>query len=122
MRKKSTVVELTAVCKTKMQAIQDAMDLIGGKWKIRIIGTLSFGSFYFMSLQRQIDGIGSKMLSKELQELETNGLVKRIVHDTKPITVQYELTPYGKTIIPIIDEIANWGGIHRSKIFRSSEG
>ena len=118
MRKKSEPVELTRVCKTKMQSIQDAMDLLGGKWKIRIIGTLSFGTFYFMSLQRQIAGIGSKMLSRELQELEANGLVKRIVHDTKPITVQYELTAYGQTIIPIIDEIANWGGGHRIKIFQ----
>ena len=117
MREKRRASELTVVCKTKMQSIQDAMDLLGGKWKIRIIGTLSFGAFYFMSLQRQVGGIGSKMLSKELQELEVNGLVKRIVHDTKPITVHYELTAYGKTIIPIIDEIANWGGSHRARIF-----
>jgi DNA-binding HxlR family transcriptional regulator len=110
--------ELSNVCKTKMRSIQDTMDLLGGKWKIRIIATLSFGANYFMTLQRQIEGIGSKMLSKELQELEANGLVKRIVYDTKPVTVRYELTAYGSTIMPIIDEIASWGGTHRAKILQ----
>ncbi|OKS88756.1 hypothetical protein RG47T_4234 [Mucilaginibacter polytrichastri] len=94
------------------------MDLLAGKWKIRIIGTLGFGPNYFMSLQRQVEGIGSKMLSKELQELEVNGLVKRMVYDTKPVTVKYELTPYGNTIAPIIDEMAKWGEIHRAKILQ----
>ncbi|NHA05444.1 helix-turn-helix transcriptional regulator [Mucilaginibacter sp. HC2] len=118
MPQKKEKTELPVVCKVKMRSVRDTMDILSGKWKIQIIATLAFGSNYFMNLQRQIDGIGSKMLSKELQELEANGLVKRIVYDTKPVTVQYELTDYGNTIIPIINEIAAWGGAHRAKILQ----
>jgi DNA-binding HxlR family transcriptional regulator len=56
------------------------------------------------------------MLSKELQELEINGLIKRSVLETKPITVEYELTAYGRTLKPIIDAMAFWGKQHRERI------
>lgn len=105
----------------KLHAIQDTMDILGGKWKIAIIGTLGFGPSHFMELQRTIDGIGSKMLSKELQELEMNDLVKRIVQQTKPITVKYELTEYGRSIQPIIEEMAKWGIQHRERIIHRQE-
>jgi DNA-binding HxlR family transcriptional regulator len=115
---KNEGVTLSDACRRRLRSIQDTMDIIGGKWKIRIIGTLAFGKNHFLALQRQVEGIGAKMLSKELQELEFNGLVKRTVHDTKPVTVTYELTAHGETIMPIIDEIAKWGELHREKILR----
>jgi len=76
----------------------------------------SFGKKRYMELQRLLAGIGTKMLSKELQELEINGLITRTVMNTKPITVEYELTSYGRTLKPIIDEMALWGVQHRGKI------
>lgn len=69
-----------------------------------------------MELHRLLAGIGPKMLSKELQELEINGLITRTVMNTKPITVEYELTSYGRSLKPIIDEMALWGKNHRGKI------
>ncbi|WP_317128821.1 winged helix-turn-helix transcriptional regulator [Mucilaginibacter gracilis] len=92
--------------------------MLSGKWKIRIIGSLSFGKKRFMELIANIEGIAAKMLSKELQELELNGLVKRTVLETKPITVQYELTGYGRSLKPIIDEMAVWGKQHRKNIIK----
>ncbi len=71
-----------------------------------------------MILLGDIEGIAAKMLSKELQELEVNGLVTRSVLNTKPITVEYELTDYGRTLKPIIDAMATWGKQHREKIIR----
>jgi DNA-binding HxlR family transcriptional regulator len=59
------------------------------------------------------------MLSKELQDLETNQMVKRTVLQTKPITVEYELTPYGQTVTPIITAMANWGQQHRELIVKN---
>jgi DNA-binding HxlR family transcriptional regulator len=56
------------------------------------------------------------MLSKELKELEINQLVKRTVLDTRPITVQYELTEHGDTLQTIINNLADWGIVHRKKI------
>ncbi|MBS7564751.1 helix-turn-helix transcriptional regulator [Mucilaginibacter sp. Bleaf8] len=97
-------------------AIRDTMELLSGKWKIRIIGSLSFGPKRFMELKGYIDGIAAKMLSKELQDLETNGLVNRTVLQTKPITVEYKLTPYGYSLQPVIDAISDWGMQHRNKM------
>lgn len=100
-----------------MQAITDAMSMLSGKWKFHIIGTLIEGDrMGFMDLMREVDGIGTKMLSKELQDLEMNRLINRIVLNTKPVTVEYSISEYGKTLRPIIDEIANWGIAYRKSI------
>lgn len=105
-------------CKVYLGAVQDTMDILKGKWKITIISCLSFGTRRFLELQREVGGIGAKMLSKELQDLEVNGIVLRRVCDTKPITVEYELTDYGRTLQGIIDEMVKWGKQHRKKIQR----
>lgn len=105
-----------ASCAAHHLAIRDTMDILAGKWKIPIIGSLSLGKKRFMELIDKIEGIAAKMLSKELQELELNGLVKRTVIATKPITVEYELTEYGYSLEPIINEMSSWGMKHRKKI------
>jgi len=106
-----------AQCSQHMTAVHDAMDILSGKWKIMIIGSLSFGKKRFMELLRDVTGIGAKMLSKELKDLEDNDLVKRTVYDTKPVTVEYELTEYGNTLQEVIGSIAQWGAEHRKRIF-----
>lgn len=103
--------------KQKQLAMRDVLQLLGGKWKIQIIGTLRFGGkMRFMDLLRETDGIAAKMLSKELQDLEANKLVKRTVLNTKPITVEYEATAYASTLDPLLCEIVNWGTAHRKTI------
>jgi len=89
MSKKIEAREMTEACIGQLRAIHDTLDLLNGKWKIAIIGSLSFGKRRFMELQREVEGVGSKMLSKELRDLEMNELVKRTVYDTKPVTVEY---------------------------------
>lgn len=103
--------------KQKQLAIRDVMQLLSGKWKFQIIGTLRFGGkLRFMDLLREVDGIAAKMLSKELQELEANQLIKRTVMNTKPITVEYEITEHGKSLDYIMLAMVNWGTKHREKI------
>src|SRR5690554_4632171 len=115
--KKKAIVNDTPVCQVRMQAISDTMSILSGKWKFHILGTLIEGcKLGFMDLLREIDGIGSKMLSKELQDLERNHLVSRTVMDTKPITVNYEITEYGSTLAPLINELANWGIEYRQSL------
>ncbi|MGB0806853.1 MAG: winged helix-turn-helix transcriptional regulator [Salibacteraceae bacterium] len=117
--KKEAKVNITPVCQIRMQAISDTMSILSGKWKFHILGTLIEGNeMGFMDLLREIDGIGSKMLSKELQDLEMNRLVSRTVKNTKPITVHYALTEYGSTLSPLIDEIAKWGFAYRQSILQ----
>lgn len=74
----------------------------------------------FKDLQREVHGIAAKMLSKELQDLKLNRLVTRTVLNTKPVTVEYEISEYGKTIEPIIDELAKWGMAYRKQLHRKS--
>lgn len=115
--KKKSVINNNPVCQVRMQAISDTMSILSGKWKFHIIGTLIEGNTLgFMDLKREINGIGSKMLSKELQDLELNRLVSRTVMNTKPITVNYAITEYGATLLPIINELAKWGIAYRQSI------
>lgn len=102
--------------------LRDAIEVLSGKWKVRLIGTLIFGGRRrFMDLLREVEGIGAKMLSKELQDLEEHQLVSRTVVQTRPITVEYEITPYGMLLRPLILEIAQWGVNHRRKIMREEQ-
>lgn len=118
--KRKPVLNSSPECKQRIAAINDAMEILSGKWKFHILGTLmQLGKTRFMDLKREVDGIGAKMLSKELQDMEINRLITRTVLDTKPITVEYELTEYGRTLQPIIDEIAKWGIAYRKALFKS---
>ena len=96
-------------------AIQDTLDVVGGKWKLVLISILRNGKKRFRELSREA-GITPRILSKELQELEMNGLVSRTVCDTKPVTVEYALTPYSETLSEVVIAMHKWGVQHREKI------
>ncbi len=103
--------------KKEIMAVHDAMDVLNGKWKISIISSICYyNKRRFSDILNDVNGISNKMLSKELKELEMNKLVKRTVLDTQPITVQYQLTEYGKTLQTIIDNLSDWGIEHRKVI------
>ena len=103
-------------CTSHVLPIRDALDVISGKWKIPIISTLCVHKRRFKELHRDGPGITAKMLSKELKDLEINGLVKRTVYDTTPVSVEYAVTEYGHTLNPIIFALRDWGLKHRVKI------
>ena len=120
--KKEPILNNSAICKERILAIKDTMELLSGKWKFHILGTLlQAGKLRFMDLLREVDGIGAKMLSKELQDMEMNRLISRTVLNTKPVTVEYEMTDYGKTLAPSIDEIVQWGTAHRNALHSESK-
>jgi DNA-binding HxlR family transcriptional regulator len=103
-------------------AIHDAMNVLGGKWRIQILGVLSWGGKQrFTQLLKAVNGIGAKMLSKELQDLEANQIITRTVKQTKPITVEYEMTEYGLSLNKVILEIVNWGIAHRHHIMKEGK-
>ena len=105
-----------AECTKAILPVRDALDILSGKWKLPIIISLTFGNKRFSQMAREIPGITDKMLSKELRDLEVNQLVKRTVYDTVPVVVEYSMTPYGKTLERLIDELQNWGVQHRKRI------
>ena len=108
-------------CTKAIIPVRDALDILSGKWKLPIIIALSFGNRRFSQLAKQIPGITDKMLSKELRDLEMNELVKRTVYDTLPVIVEYSMTPYGKTLENLIEELQAWGLHHRKRILRKSK-
>ena len=69
-----------------------------------------------MQIKRDIQGISANMLSKELRGLEMNLLVKRTVHHSKSVTVEYAITEHGKTFIPVVEALIRWGVKHRKVI------
>lgn len=103
-------------CTRNLLPVKDALDILGGKWKLPIIVALTFGNKRFKEMQREITGITAKMLSKELKDLEVNQLVKRTVYDTVPVSVEYELTAYGKSLQKVIGELRTWGIQHRKRV------
>ncbi|OCA78083.1 HxlR family transcriptional regulator [Chryseobacterium contaminans] len=102
-------------CAKAKLAIRDTLDVVGGKWKLVLISLLRSGKKGFNELSREA-GISPRILSKELQELEMNGLVSREVCNTKPVTVQYELTDYSNTLNEVLVAMEKWGYQHRQKI------
>lgn len=103
-------------CTQTIMAIHDVMDILNGKWKVSIMACLCFRKMRYSELLAEIKGISGKMLSRDLKELEANGLIKRTVLDTQPITVVYEKTKYGATLNNVTKAIAEWGLEHRKRI------
>ena len=108
-----------AQCKATLNSIADALYVIGGKWKLRIIVALTDGNKRFNELQRLIGGISAKVLSGELKELELNDFFLRNLDAGPPVIVEYELTDYADKLDPILQALSQWGYMHREKIRRS---
>ncbi|MFL9831737.1 helix-turn-helix domain-containing protein [Flavobacterium sp. ST-87] len=102
-------------CGKAKMAIRDTLDVVGGKWKLVLISVLRSGKKGFNELSREA-GISPRILSKELKELEMNALVNREVCNTKPITVQYELTQYSETLSEVLLAMEKWGYEHRQRV------
>ena len=95
--------------KTYHCAMDVTMSYIGGKWKTVVLWYLRNKTLRFGELKKQIPDITEKMLSLQLKALEEDGLVKREVYAEVPLRVEYSLTDFGKTLIPVIEAIASWG-------------
>lgn len=108
-----------AQCTASFNALQDALYVIGGKWKLKIIISLrEDGNMRFNELQRKVKGISARMLSSELKDLEMNGFVRRNVFAEMPVIVEYELMPYSETLDQVLQSLVEWGISHRNKIKR----
>jgi DNA-binding HxlR family transcriptional regulator len=93
----------------KTCSLRDVLDIIGGKWAMPIIYILSKGKMRFKELERSVEGINTRMLVKELKNMEANGIVTRAVFATVPPTVEYTLTAKGEKLLPSIVSLHKWG-------------
>jgi len=86
------------------------MGIIGGKWKTVILFYLINGPLRYNELRKKMLGVTERTLSLQLRQLEEDGVVIRTVFTTKPpLKVEYDLTEFGKTLIPLLEAIAEWG-------------
>ncbi|MCE7039136.1 helix-turn-helix domain-containing protein [Dyadobacter sp. CY312] len=104
--------------KQEVQALQDTMYVIGGKWRLLIINSICNGNRRFRDIQRSIPGITTRMLSKELKDMEANQLIKRTVTPDTPVLVEYTETDYCMSFGGIILEMISWGKQHREKVMK----
>lgn len=104
----------------EVRALQDTIYVVGGKWRLPIINSLCNGNKRFREIERSIPGISTRMLSRELKDMEANGLIKRTVYDDMPVTVAYTVTDYCRSFGDIILEMIKWGKAHRKRIQRAA--
>jgi len=89
--------------------VTTCMNKIGGKWKPIVIYLINMGKNRFSLLQKAIPNISKQMLVNQLREMEEDKLIERIIYAEIPPRVEYNLSEYGKTILPIIGVMADWG-------------
>lgn len=106
-------------CAASASYISDASYVLGGKWKLALIFSLTESPKRFGELQRVLKGIGPKMLAKDLKELELNEFIVRKVDPENPVKVIYEATSYSQSLSKVLFELKEWGMQHREKIRQS---
>jgi len=103
-------------CLTTLPSLRDALDVVSGKWKLMILVALATGHQRFRDIERSVPGISSKVLAKELKDLEQHQLIRRTVQEGPPVLVTYEVLPYADSLDPVIFALREWGLNHRKKI------
>lgn len=92
--------------------VQATSNVISGKWKVLILWHLSFQSYRFSELRELLNGVSEKVLTAQLRELENDGLVTRTSTHTIPPRVDYRLSLAGDELIPIMERMCEWAGVH----------
>jgi len=115
----------TLVCEQASCPIDSTLKVIGGRWKTAVLYHLSSGTKRFGELRRQLPNITQRMLTLQLRELEAAGLVRRTVYAEVPPRVEYDLTPWGESLRPVLDALSDWGKRYRRRldsVARTAEG
>lgn len=93
--------------------VELALDVIGGKWKMPILWRLDQQLYRYNDLKRSLGEISHKMLTQQLRELEADGLIHREVYAEVPPRVEYSITDRGRTTLPAIRALRDWGQLFR---------
>ena len=96
--------------------VETTLTLISSKWKILILRDLMPGTKRFGELKKSIGGVSQKVLTAQLREMETDGLVRRTVYPEVPPRVEYTLTALGRSLKPILDAMWDWGEANQGKV------
>jgi len=89
-----------------------ALAAIGGKWKLIIVYFLAESPKHFAALRKAMPGISQKVLTQQLRELISDGIVNREAKGAVPAPVEYSLTEYGRSVLPLVEDVRLWGRAH----------
>ena len=92
-----------------------ALAALGGKWKLIIVYWLAESPKHFAALRKAMPGISQKVLTQQLRELMSDGLVNRDAKGTVPAPVVYSLSDYGHSVLPLVENVRVWGRAHLSR-------
>jgi DNA-binding HxlR family transcriptional regulator len=98
--------------------VEACLEVIGGKWKGVILFHLLGGTRRFGELSRLMPAVTQRMLTRQLRELEADGIVVRVVYPDVPPKVEYSLSPFGKTLAPVLEVLRGWGSEYLEEIVR----
>lgn len=98
-----------------------ALAAIGGKWKLIIVYWLGESPKHFAALRQAIPGISQKVLTQQLRELASDGIVQRKPKGAIPAPVEYSLTDYGRSVLPLVDDVRLWGRAHLERTASGAE-
>ncbi|MFB7290629.1 winged helix-turn-helix transcriptional regulator [Actinacidiphila glaucinigra] len=101
--------------------IREILDLVGDKWSVLIIGTLSDGPVRYSDLAQAIPGISQRMLTLTLKQLQRSGLIDRTAHAEVPPRVEYSLTALGGSLLSTVLELASWSAERHAEIRRHQQ-
>jgi|SRR5579863_1494531 DNA-binding HxlR family transcriptional regulator len=93
--------------------VRATIDVIEGKWKPIIVNALKHGTLRFGELRREVPEASQKVLTGQLRELEQDGIIARRTAEKRWERVEYSLTAYGRTLVPVLTLMAKWGEIHK---------
>ena len=93
-----------------------ALAAIGGKWKLIILYWLGRSPKHFAALRRDIPGISQKVLTQQLRELAGDGIIRRRPKGPIPSPVEYSLTDYGRSVLPLVEGVRLWGRTHLERL------
>jgi DNA-binding HxlR family transcriptional regulator len=103
-------------CEQTMRALRHAALVVNSKWKLPLIVALLTGTRHFRGLERSVAGISTKVLAKELKELEAQHLIARTVYPGPPVVVEYQALPYAQSLNPVIEVLKVWGMQHEQRL------
>jgi DNA-binding HxlR family transcriptional regulator len=104
-------------CRAIFLPIRDTLQVVGGKWKLPVVHMLALnGAMRFNELQRELEGITPRMLSRELQELESHNILEKETIEEDLSIIRYRLTAYGFSLEPVVKALYQWGVEHRKKM------
>ena len=101
--------------------VRPAIDVVDGKWKPIMVNALKAGRLRFGQLRRRAPEASRKVLTEQLRDLEGDQIISRRMFGEKWERVEYELTPYGRTLVPVLTLMAKWGRKHKKLMQRKME-